>query len=101
MGDRQRHRGEAFRRRVDDDHGVAFPGLARLLVADAAPQIHDLLATGVGAAGAAEFMPSREVVRKGIAYAHESTRDVSLDRHDDLLELFCMITSCKTPWPRC
>jgi uncharacterized damage-inducible protein DinB len=32
-------------------------------------------------------MASTEVLRKGIAYAHESACDISLDRHDDLLEL--------------
>ncbi len=44
VSDGQGHRGQALAGRVDDHHRVFFPGLARLLVADAAPEIDDLLA---------------------------------------------------------
>ena len=55
VGDGERHGGQALRRRVDDHHGVLLPRLARLLVANAAPEIDDLLAAVVGAARAAQL----------------------------------------------
>jgi hypothetical protein len=39
MRNRKRHRRKAFRRRMDDDHGVALPWFAGVLVADTAPEI--------------------------------------------------------------
>ena len=79
MGEGQRHRGQALGGRVDEDHGVLLPRLARLLVADAAPEIDDLLAPVVRAAGAAQLAASREVLRKGVAHAFEAGTDVSFN----------------------
>ena len=55
MREGKRHRRQALGGRVDDHHRVALPRLAGLPVADTAPEIHDLLAVVIGAAGAAQF----------------------------------------------
>ena len=52
MREGQRHGGESLGRRVDDHHGVPLPRLGRLPVANAAPEIDDLLALAEGAARA-------------------------------------------------
>ena len=44
VGEGEGHGGQALRGRVDDDHRVLLPRLARLLVANAAPEVDDLLA---------------------------------------------------------
>ena len=62
--DREGHRREALRGGVDEHHGVPFPRLARLLVADAAPEIDHLLAANVGAAGATQLTASDKVLGK-------------------------------------
>ena len=79
VGDGQRHRGEALRRRVDDDHRVPFPRLARLLVADAAPEIDDLLAVVIDAARAAQLAASGEVLGERVAHRLEAAADVPFD----------------------
>ena len=55
VGNRERHRREPFARRVDDDHGVALPSFAGVLVANAAPEIDDLLALLKDATRAAQL----------------------------------------------
>jgi hypothetical protein len=55
MRDRQRHRRQTFRGRVDDDHRVAFPRLARELVADTAQRSTAFSPCNVGATRAAQF----------------------------------------------
>ena len=79
MGDGERHRGQALGGRVDDHHGVLLPRLARLLVADAAPEVDDLLAAVIGAAGAAQLAAPGEVLGKRLAHGLEAAADVSLD----------------------
>ena len=78
VGEREGHRGQALGGRVDDHHGVLLPRLARPLVSNTAPQVDDLLAAVVHAAGAAEFVASSEVVVKGLAHGLEPGTDVSL-----------------------
>ena len=78
VGDGQGHRGQALGGRVHEDHRVPLPRLTRLLVANTAPEVDDLLAVNVGAAGAAEFVPSIEVVGKRSGHRLEATTDVSL-----------------------
>ena len=56
VGDGQGHRGQALGGRVDEHHRVPLPRLARLLVPDPAPEVDDLLAVVVGAAGAAQLI---------------------------------------------
>ena len=57
VGDGQGHRGQALGGRVHEHHRVPLPRLARLFVANPAPEVDDLLAVNVGTAGATEFMP--------------------------------------------
>ena len=78
VGDGQGHRGQALGGRVDEHHRVLLPRLARLLVPDTAPEVDDLLAAVIGAAGAAQFPASSEVVGKRLAHGLEATTDVSL-----------------------
>jgi hypothetical protein len=85
----QRHGGESLGGRVDDHHGVALPRLGRLPVANAAPEIDDLLTPAVGAARAAELPATRKVVDKCVPHSLESGADVAVDvrcrcRHDSL-----------------
>ena len=79
VGDRQGHRGEALGGRVDDDHRVPLPGLARHLVPNTAPEVDDLLAAIVGAAGAAQLPALSEVLLERVAHGLEAATDVSLD----------------------
>ena len=72
MSEGQRHGGESLGRRVDDHHGVPLPRLGRLAVANAAPEIDDLLAVAVGAARAAELTPADEVGDKCVPHSLES-----------------------------
>ena len=78
VGHREGHRGQALGGRVDDHHGVLLPRLARPPVANTTPQVDDLLASVVHAAGAAEFVASSEVVVKGLAHGLKPRTDVSL-----------------------
>ena len=80
VGEGQGHGGQALGGRVDDDHGVLLPRLARLLVADAAPEVDDLLAAVIGAAGAAQLAPPSEVLGKRLAHGLKAAADVSLYR---------------------
>ena len=50
------------------------------LVADAAPEVDDLLAAMIGAAGAAQLAASSEVLGKRLAHRLETATDVSLYR---------------------
>ena len=78
VGDGERHRGQALGGRVDDHHRVLLPRLARLLVADTAPEIDDLLAAVIRAARAAQLVASREVVGKRLAHRLEPRTDLSV-----------------------
>ena len=73
VGDGERHRGQALGGRVDDHHRVLLPRLARLLVSDTAPEVDDLLAAVIGAAGAAQLAASSEVLGKRLAHGLEAT----------------------------
>src|SRR6188768_1033182 len=77
VGDRQRHRRQAFGGRMHDHHRVAFPWLTRLLVADTAPDVDDLPGALVGATGAAQFAASREVLEECGAHGLVSVGDES------------------------
>ena len=79
VGHRHGHRRQPLGGRVDDDHGVSLPGLASLLVSDSAPEIDDLLAAAIGAAGAAELLAVSEVVGKRVAHCLVAATDVSLN----------------------
>ena len=84
--DGQGHRRQALGGRVDDDHRVPFPGLTRWPVPDAAPEVDDLLAAEIHAAGAAELVSAREVLRESVANGLEAGSDVSVNplrRFDD------------------
>jgi hypothetical protein len=80
MRDGERHRGEPLGGREDDYHRVLLPRFAGLLVADPAPEVDDLLASVIGAAGTAQLPAAREVVREGRSHGFKATTDVSLDR---------------------
>ena len=80
VGECQGHGCQALRGRVDDDHRVLLPRFARLLVADAAPEVDDLLAVAIGTAGATQLTASGEVLGKRLAHRFKATTDVSLYR---------------------
>ena len=75
----ERHRGQTLRGRVDDHHRVLLPGLAGLLVADAAPQIDDLLAAVIDTTGATELTPSVRSFQRTPRDRLEATTDVTVD----------------------
>src|SRR5579864_2394061 len=77
--DGERHRREAFRGGVDDDHGVLLPRLARLLVSDTAPQVDDVLASVKGAARSADLASPNEVLSEHLAHGLEAEADVPLN----------------------
>jgi hypothetical protein len=58
---------------------VLLPGLACLLVPDAAPEIDDLLAAEVGTTGAAQLAASSKVLGKRLPHCLEAAADVPLD----------------------
>ena len=76
--ERQRHRREALRRRIDEHHRVALPGGARGPVSYAAPDVDDRFALVVGAARAAQLPPAGEVLGERGAHAFEVAAGVSL-----------------------
>ena len=76
----QGHGRQALRGRVNDDHRVPFPRVARLLVSDAAPEVDDLLAVLIGTAGAAQLTASSKVLGKRRTHRFKATTDVSLYR---------------------
>src|SRR6185369_13160144 len=80
VGERERHRRQPFGGRVDDDHGVALPGLARHLVANTTPEIEDLLAPVKDAARTTQLGAARKVLLERVAHRLEPTTDVSLNR---------------------
>ena len=92
MRERQCHRGHALGRRVHDDHGVLLPWLPGRLVANAAPQVDDLLAVAVDAACRPQLVAAGEVLWESVAHGLKSLADVSLNlgvyggcrRHDVL-----------------
>ena len=55
----------------------SLPGLARLLVSDAAPEVDDLLAAMIRTARAAQFPAPGEVVGKRLAHGLKTTADVT------------------------
>jgi hypothetical protein len=65
---------------VHDDHRVPLPRLARLLVADTAPEIDDLLAVSIDRAGATQLTASSKVFSERLAHRLEAATDVSLYR---------------------
>ena len=81
VGEGERHRGQALGGRVDDHHGVLLPRLAGLLVANAAPEVDDLLAAVIDTAGAAQLSAPGEVLGERLAHRLEATTDVSFDDH--------------------
>jgi hypothetical protein len=81
MGNGQRHRRQALGGRVDEDHGVPLPRLARRLVSDAAPHVDDLFASEVGAACAAQLASPGEVLGERFADVLKAAADLTLNRH--------------------
>ena len=79
VGDGERHGGQPLAGRPDEHHRVPLPRFARLFVANAAPQVDDLLAAVVGTAGAAQLPASSEVVGKRLAHGLKARTDVPLD----------------------
>ena len=77
VGDGERHRRQPLGGRVDDDHRVPLPGLARHLVANPAPEIDDLLAAVIDAAGATQLVAAREVLLERVAHGLEAGTDVT------------------------
>ena len=80
VGECQGHGSQALRGRVHDDHRVPLPRLARLLVADTAPEIDDLLAVSIDRAGATQLTASSKVFSERLAHRLEAATDVSLYR---------------------
>jgi hypothetical protein len=78
VGNGQGHCGQALGSRVDDYHGVLFPGLARLLISNTAPEINHLLTVLIDAAGAAQLSAPSEVLDEGLAHGLKATTDMSL-----------------------
>ena len=76
VGDGERHRRQPFGRGMDDHHRVLLPGLSRVLVPDAAPEIDGHLAAVIGTARAAQLVAAREVVVEGVAHGLEATTDL-------------------------
>src|SRR5262245_46889190 len=79
VSDGQRHGGQPLAGRPDEHHRVLFPWLARPLVADAAPEIDNLLAPVIGTAGATQLPASSEVGGKRFAHGLEAAADLPLD----------------------
>ena len=79
VGEGERHGGQTLGGRVDDHHGVLLPRLAGLLVPNAAPQVDDLLAAMIGAAGAAQLTSPGEVLGKRLAHAFKAAADVPVN----------------------
>ena len=79
MGDSQRHRGQPFRGRVDDDHRVPLPQLTCFLVPDAAPEVDDPHATAIGAARTAQLIAANEVLDECLAHGFEAWADVAIN----------------------
>ena len=79
VGDREGHRRQALGGRVDDDHRVALPRVARHLVPNTAPEIDDFLAALVGAAGATQLAASSEVLLEHVAHGLKTATDVSFN----------------------
>ena len=95
VGEGEGHGGQALRGRVDEHHGVLLPRLARPLVPDAAPEVDDLLAAEIGAAGAAQLTPPREVLDERLAHRLEAAADVPVD----VLRGGCRrVCECHAPW---
>ena len=78
VGDGERHRRQPFGGGMDDHHRVLLPGLSRLLVSAAAPEIDGDLATVKRTARAAQLVASREVVGKRFAHRLEPTTDLAV-----------------------
>jgi hypothetical protein len=81
VGDGERHGGQTLRGRVDHHHRVLLPGLTRLLVPSAAPQVDHLFAAVIGAAGAAQFSPPSEVLDERLAHHLKARLDLSLNNN--------------------
>jgi hypothetical protein len=64
---------------MDDHHSVLLPPLAGPLVADAAPQVHDLLPVVPGTTGSAQFVAEREVIGERLAHRLETRTDVPVN----------------------
>jgi hypothetical protein len=64
---------------VEDHHGVPLPRFAGALVANASPEIDDLLAAVIDAAGAAQLAASREVLDERLVDPLEAPADLALD----------------------
>jgi hypothetical protein len=64
---------------MHDDHRVCFPGVGRLLVANAAPEIDDLHAPVIRAAGTGQLVAAFEILCERLSHAFESASDMPLD----------------------
>src|SRR4051794_21037962 len=79
MSKRQGHGGQAFSGRVHDHHRVALPRFAGPLVPNAAPEVHDLSAAVIDAAGAAQLATADEILGERVTHALEAVVDRSLN----------------------
>ena len=79
MRERERHRGESFGCRVDDDHRVLEPRLACAAVAYSAPQVDELLTSVIHAARATELVALGEVLDECVTHGLEARVDESTD----------------------
>ena len=64
---------------MDHYHGVLLPGVARLSVADATPEIDDLLAADQDTACSTQFVPLNKVLGECIADSFKTGADVTLN----------------------
>ena len=80
VGEGRDQGGHALRRREDEDHRVLVPGRAGRPVADAAPQVDDLLPVLVDGARAADLPAPAEVLGERVPYGLPARSDRSLDQ---------------------
>ncbi len=89
--ERQGHRRQPLGGRVHEDHRALLPRGAGRVVADPAPQVHDLFAAMERATRAAELAPAREVLDERVAHPLESRGDGAEDL--DVLAVSHLATS--------
>src|SRR5262245_54281742 len=78
VGDGERHRSQALGGRVDDHHRVLFPGLARLLVPNTAPKVHNLLSAVKGTASSAQLATPNKVLDERFAHSLKAAANVPM-----------------------
>jgi hypothetical protein len=81
MSEGQGHSGEAFRRRIHDDHRLLFPRIARGSVPNSAPDVDHLLAVTIYTARSTEFAASAKIFGECFAYGLVARAHKPADSH--------------------